>query len=84
MKRLNYDILTSYNPTIYSTVVNTLGQQIDLVEHPTKGDAYPVIAIYKEEKIAMPTDFFDVEDLEEGDYMPVFINGDMLSSYELD
>lgn len=83
MKTLNYQRLTNLNPTIYTTIVNQLGQSIDLVEHPIEGDVYPVIAIYHKEKVAVITDFFDTEDMEQiGDYTPVYMHGEMKCAFD--
>ena len=72
---LDYKKLMDQKPTVYDTVTNKQGQEIDLVEHPTKGDMYPVIAVCHELKLAEVTEFFDTEDMtnESGDYRPVFV-----------
>ena len=75
--RLSYKKLMENEPTIYTTMVNSLGQKIDLVEHPFKGDESVVIAVCHELQIASYTDFYDLEDMlaEHREYEPLFING---------
>lgn len=75
--KLNYNKLIEYKPTVYDTMVNSLGQSIDLVEHPLKGDSTFVIAICHELKLAYYTDFFETCDMleEHKEYEPLFING---------
>jgi len=85
METLNYQRLMTLKPTLYDTIVNQLGQRIDLYEHPTKGDSYPVIAVYDEEKLAVCTDFWDTEDFYEGsDYNLCYMHGELKSAWELD
>ena len=45
---MNYEKLMSYNPSEYGSMVNSLGQKIIFVEHPIRGDEYPVIAVCHE------------------------------------
>jgi len=73
MKELNYTRLMAHNPTVYDTLTNREGQEMQLVEHPLKGDEYPVIIVYHAEKVAYCSDFWDTDDLMGGeDYEPVF------------
>ncbi len=84
MQKLNYSKLMAAKPTVYETIVNQLGQTIELCEHPTEGDLYPVIAVYHKEKAAANTDFFDTEDFHEGsDYNPCFKDGEIKCFFEL-
>jgi hypothetical protein len=85
MDKLNYDKLMSKNPTKYDEITNHLGQLIEFFEHPTKGDEYPVIAVYRAEKIAVCTDFFDTDDMQDvdSDYIPCYVDGEMLCKFEL-
>lgn len=84
LNTLNYNKLTDLKPTVYDTLINQRGQSIELVEHPTRGDEYPIIAIYHKEKIAVTTDFYDTEDFYEGsEYNPVYQHGAMHNAYEL-
>ena len=77
MSALPYKNLMNHNPTVYSSVVNRLGQTIEFVEHPIKGDEYPVIAVCHKHKAAMCTDFFDTDDMEDtaSGYTPIVSNG---------
>lgn len=77
MKTLNYKKLVENNPTVYITLINSLKQKIELVEHPIKGDTCEVIAICHEIKKASYTDFYDLDDMlaDHKEYEPLFING---------
>lgn len=74
---MNYEKLTKENPTVYTTMVNSIGQEIELVEHPFKGDESPIIAVCHELKLASYTDFFDTDDMlaDHKEYEPLFIDG---------
>ena len=83
--KLNYQRLMALEPTIYSTITNKEGQVMDLVEHPIKGDEYPVIILYHAEKIAVCSDFYDTEDMEHNsDYQPVYMYGEMNLRFEIE
>ena len=71
---MNYKKLMSFNPTEYGLMINSQGQKIVFVEHPTKGDEYPVIAVCHELELAGATDFFELDDMmaEHGEYEPWF------------
>lgn len=71
---MNYNKLINHNPFVIETITNSKGQTIELVEHPTLGDTYEVIAICHELKKAKATDFFEVTDMiaEHGEYEPYF------------
>ena len=71
---LNYTKLMSEEPTLYGEMVNSLGQKIEFVEHPYKGDEYPVIAVCRELKLASATDFWDLDDMlaDHKEYEPSF------------
>ena len=71
---MNYEKLMSYKPTVYGEMTNSQGQKIIFVEHPTRGDEYPVIAVCHELQVASATDFFDLDDMtaEHGEYEPWF------------
>jgi len=85
MTKLNYNKLMASNPTKHESVTNQIGQIIDLYEHPTMGDTYPVIAVIHDEEVAYCTDFYDCGDFYEGsDYMPVYINGKMGCAFDFD
>ena len=82
--RLSYKKLMENEPTIYTTLVNSLGQKIDLVEHPFRGDESAVIAVCHELQIASHTDFYDLEDMlsEHREYEHLFINGTLQHGLE--
>jgi hypothetical protein len=71
---MNYQKLMSFNPTVYGEMTNSKGQEIVFVEHPTRGDEYPVIAVCHELQVAGATDFFELDDMaaEHGEYEPWF------------
>jgi len=81
---LNYTKLMLLNPTVYATFTNREGQEMQLVEHPLKGDEYPVIILYHAEKLAVCSDFYDTADLLGGsDYEPIYQHGQMNLAFEL-
>lgn len=83
--KLNYQKLMALNPTIYSTITNVIGQTMDFVEHPLKGDEYPVIIVYHAEKLAVCSEFYDTDDMEaQGDYEPVYMYGEMNLRFEIE
>jgi UDP:flavonoid glycosyltransferase YjiC (YdhE family) len=71
---MNYEKLMSHKPTVYGEMTNSQGQKIVFVEHPTRGDEYPVIAVCHELKQAGTTDFFELDDMtaSHGEYEPWF------------
>lgn len=84
MQVLNYQRLMALKPTLYTTFTNSEGQQIELVEHPIKGDEYPVIIVYHAEKLAVCSEFYDTNDLLGGeDYEPVYMYGEMHLKFEI-
>lgn len=85
MKKYKFDRLMELNPTIYTTIVNSLGQKVKLAEHPLNGDMDAVIAIFEEDRLAFDTGFFDTDDMEEedGDYVPHLIEGNLVFGWEL-
>lgn len=83
MQVLNYQRLTALKPTVYHTFTNKLGQEIELVEHPIKGDEAPVVILYHAEKLAVSSDFYDCNDMLNGqDYEPVYMHGQMMMTFE--
>jgi hypothetical protein len=74
---LNYEKLMALEPFVYQTMINSLGQKIDLCEHPLKGDSTFVLAICHELKLADYTDFFETDDMvaDHKEYEPLFIDG---------
>lgn len=78
---MNYERLMSYDPTELGVMTNSKGQNITFVEHPTRGDEWPIIAICQKMKRAATTDFFDLEDMVagHGEYEPWFNeNGELV------
>jgi hypothetical protein len=71
---MNYQKLMSLDPTTYGSMTNSKKQEIVFVEHPTRGDEYPVIAVCHELQLAAATDFFELDDMtaEHGEYEPWF------------
>lgn len=69
----------SYNPTKYGQITNKLGQTIEFLEHPTKGDEAPVICVCHELQLADYSSFFDTDDMtaDHGEYQPSFVNGQL-------
>lgn len=83
MKKLDYQKLMHYNPTVYSTFKNANGDEFQLVEHPTFGDEYPVIIVHHESQQAVVSDFYDTDDLLGGeDYEPIIDEGEIKLAYE--
>jgi hypothetical protein len=74
---LNYLKLMSQKPTEYGKMTNSKGQEIIFVEHPTRGDEYPIIAVCHELKLASSTDFFELDDMiaDHKEYEPSFEDG---------
>jgi hypothetical protein len=74
---LNYEKLMNDEPTVYDTMVNTLGQRIEFVEHPLRGDEYPVICVCHELKLASASTFYETDDMmsDHGEYEPSFVDG---------
>ena len=74
---LNYKKLIENNPTSYGKITNSLGQEIEFFEHPTKGDEVPIICACHELKLADYSTFFDTDDMEaeHKEYEPSFQNG---------
>lgn len=74
---LNYQKLIDNNPTIYETYTNSLGQIIDFVEHPFKGDEAEVICVCHELKLASYSGFFECDDMTTShkEYEPSFKGG---------
>ena len=60
---MNYQKLMSQNPTEYGKYSNSKGQLITFVEHPFKGDEFPVICVCHELQLAEASDFFEIDDM---------------------
>ena len=71
--KLNYLKLMDGNPTVYDKMTNSVGQEIEFVEHPYKGDEYPVIVVCHEKALAFCSDFWELDDMmgESGSYEPI-------------
>lgn len=83
---MNYSRLMEHDPFIYLTFTNSLGQEIDLVEHPLQGDMTEVIAVCHAIKKADYTDFFETGEIDEvgGDYEVSFDSeGKLQHRYQL-
>lgn len=74
---LNYAELIAQNPHIHSKFTNSIGQEIEFVEHPTRGGDYPVICVCHALKLAACSDFYETTDMleEHKEYEPKFIDG---------
>jgi len=71
---LNYEKLMNENPLEYEKMTNSIGQEISFVEHPFRGDEYPVICVCHKLKLAACSDFFETDDMLEDhkEYEPSF------------
>ena len=85
MNKLNYTKLMAANPLEYSSIVNQANQTITFMEHPTKGEDYPVIAVCHALKVAYCTDFWDTGDFRsDSDYNPIVReDGSMVCFFEI-
>lgn len=74
---LNYAQLIQQQPTVYSKFINSIGQEIEFVEHPIKGENYPVICVCHELKLAACSTFYETVDMlaDHKEYEPKFIEG---------
>lgn len=75
---INYENLMKENPFEYGTMTNSIGQLITFVEHPLRGDAYPVICVCHKLKLASCSDFMETSDMEaeHKEYEPSFQKGE--------
>lgn len=73
----DYDKLMAQKPTSYETIKNSIGQEIDFMEHPSLGDESWVICVCHELKLAEDSTFFELDDMtaEHKEYEPSFQNG---------
>ena len=74
---LNYEKLMSNDPTVYGKMINSRGQEIEFVEHPTRGDEAEVICVCHELKLASYGGFYVTDDMEteHSEYEPLFVDG---------
>ncbi len=70
----NYEKLMSYNPTELGRMINSEGQEIVFLEHPTKGDEAQIIASCPALKMACYSGFYELDDMqaEHKEYEPSF------------
>lgn len=82
---LNYQKLMNATPTKYGEIVNAKGQLIEFYEHPKFGEEYPVIAVCHSLQLAAATTFYELDDMtaEDGEYTPLFIDGEIVYGFEL-
>ena len=85
MVSYKFNKLMELAPTIYEEIVNSMGQKVQLAEHPLYGDEVAVIVIFPEHKKAFSSDFFDTDDMldPEGDYVPHLVDDKLVYTYEL-
>ena len=78
--RLNYTRLISLDPTIYETMTNSLGQKVQLAEHPILGQDTFVICIFPDLQLAFYSDFHDCDDMlaDHKEYEPICIDNTFL------
>jgi hypothetical protein len=74
---LNYEKLMAHNPTVYDKLINSIGQEIEFIEHPIKGDTTMVICVCHELKLACYSTFFETDDMlaDHKEYEPSFVDG---------
>jgi hypothetical protein len=82
---LSYKKLMDLKPTSYGKMTNSLGQEIEFLEHPTQGDMAPIIVACHDLELADYSDFFETDDMEadHGEYEPVFKAGKLYMGYQL-
>jgi hypothetical protein len=71
-------------PFKYGEIRNNLKQLIEFYEHPYYGQDFPVIAVCHELKLAVSTDFYELDDMTapHEDYRPMFVDGALRMGYE--
>lgn len=74
---LNYEKLMAHNSTVYDKLTNQLGQEIEMVEHPTRGDEECVICVCHALKLAAYSSFYECDDMKQDhkEYEPSFQDG---------
>lgn len=77
---INYKKLMSHNPTSYGKMINSIGQEIEFYEHPTRGDEAEVICVCHELELANYSGFMELDDMtaEHKEYEPRFKDGEFL------
>jgi hypothetical protein len=83
---LNYQKLISKNPSEYGRMINSLGQEIIFVEHPTRGDEAPVICVCNELELAAYSTFYELDDMlaDHKEYEPSFQDGQFFIGGDLE
>ena len=74
---MNYAKLMQHNPTSFGTFTNSMGQIIDFLEHPLKGDEAQVICVCHELQLAEYSTFYETDDMTQDhrEYEPSFLDG---------
>ena len=67
----------AHEPFVYDVILNQLGQLIEFLEHPTRGDEGEVIVSCHELELAAYSGFFETDDMiaSHKEYEPSFIDG---------
>ena len=67
----------AHEPFVYDEIVNQLGQTIEFLEHPTKGDMAEVLLVCHDLELAAYSGFFETDDMiaSHKEYEPSFIDG---------
>lgn len=81
----NYEKLMSFNPFILEKMINSKGQEIHFLEHPTKGDEVEVICSCPALQKAEYSGFYETDDMlaEHREYEPWFDSEGRLNIGEL-
>jgi hypothetical protein len=82
---LNYEKLIALNPSVHKTFINSLGQWVDLVEHPIYGDEAEVIAIFSQSKKAFYSGFYELGEIDRvgGEYEVLLVDGEIVHGFEV-
>lgn len=81
---INYKKLMNANPTKLGELINQLGQRIELYEHPTQGQSFPIIAVSHEHAAAANTMFMDKGDFYYlSEYNPIFFEDRFYAAFEI-
>jgi hypothetical protein len=75
-----YPKLMALNPTSCGKMINSLGQEIEFYEHPTKGDEGEILCVSHALRLAAYSGFFETCDMEaeHGEYQPSFLGNKFL------
>jgi hypothetical protein len=71
---INFEKLMSLNPYLIDRMINSKGQEIHFLEHPTRGDEEQVICACPALGVAAYSGFYETDDMlaEHGEYEPWF------------